>query len=137
MKIITIYIPPNYERNIQKLIKEGIISNRSEAIRTAIREFLQKEYDSNLRILNFSHNNEPLSDEWAKGFEEKRKKLNEEKKEQNELKETVKELKSIKKLNEKKLLRKINDGIDDLKEKLGKMSDKVDNMSVKKSLFKK
>lgn len=53
MKNITIYIPDNYEKNIQKLIVMKLIPNRSEAIRTALREFLQKEYNSNLKILNF------------------------------------------------------------------------------------
>ena len=40
--------------NIQKLIEMKLIANRSEAIRTAIREFLQREYNSNLKILNFT-----------------------------------------------------------------------------------
>lgn len=53
MKNTTINIPYNYERNIQKLIEMKLIANRSEAIRTAIREFLQREYNSNLIILNF------------------------------------------------------------------------------------
>lgn len=53
MKLITIYIPDNYEKNIQKLIEMNVVPNRSEVVRTAIREFLQREYNSNLRILNF------------------------------------------------------------------------------------
>ena len=53
MKNITIYIPDNYEKNIQKLIEMKVAPNRSEVVRTAIREFLQKEYNSNLIILNF------------------------------------------------------------------------------------
>ncbi|MHA1488566.1 MAG: ribbon-helix-helix domain-containing protein [Promethearchaeota archaeon] len=52
MKNITIYIPDNYEKNIQNLIEMKLIANRSEAIRTAIREFLQREY-FNLKLLNF------------------------------------------------------------------------------------
>ena len=54
MKNITINIPYNYERNIQKLIEMKLIPNRSEAVRTAIREFLQREYNSNLKILDFT-----------------------------------------------------------------------------------
>ncbi len=53
MKNITINIPYIYEKNIQKLIEMKLIANRSEAIRTALREFLQKEYNKNLNILGF------------------------------------------------------------------------------------
>ena len=53
MKNITIYIPDNYDKNIQKLIEMKFVPNRSEVIRTAIREFLQKEFNSNLIILDF------------------------------------------------------------------------------------
>ncbi|MHA1492331.1 MAG: ribbon-helix-helix domain-containing protein [Promethearchaeota archaeon] len=53
MKNITINIPHIYEKNIQKLIEMKLIANRSEAIRTALREFLQKEYNKNLNILGF------------------------------------------------------------------------------------
>ena len=44
MKNITINIPDVYYTNIQKLIRENIVPSRSEAVRTAIREFLQNEY---------------------------------------------------------------------------------------------
>lgn len=52
MQNITINIPELYDTNIQKLIKDKIIPSRSEAVRTAIREFLQKEYQ-NLVLLGF------------------------------------------------------------------------------------
>jgi len=57
MKNITINLPYNYEENIQKLIEMKLIANRSEAIRTALREFLQREYNKNLKILNFPSGN--------------------------------------------------------------------------------
>ena len=53
MKNITINIPELYDQNIQKLIKMKILPSRSEAIRIALREFLQKEYNSNLILLGF------------------------------------------------------------------------------------
>ena len=53
MKNITINIPELYDKNIWKLIKMKLLPSRSEAIRIALREFLQKEYDSNLMLLGF------------------------------------------------------------------------------------
>ena len=53
MHNITINIPNNYDDNIQKLIKQGLVPSRSEAIRTALREYLQKEYNVNLELLDF------------------------------------------------------------------------------------
>ena len=50
MKNISLHIPFNYERNIQKLIRLGIVSSRSEAIRIALKEFLDKYYDKNLKL---------------------------------------------------------------------------------------
>lgn len=52
MKNITINIPDIYDDNIQLLIKQKLIPSRSEAIRTALREFLHKEYE-NLELLGF------------------------------------------------------------------------------------
>lgn len=52
MKNITINIPNLYDDNIQKLIKMKLIPSRSEAVRTALREFLNREY-KNLEILGF------------------------------------------------------------------------------------
>ena len=60
MKNITINIPDIYDVNIQKLIKQKIIPNRSEAIRTAIREFLRQEF-KNLQMLGFFENQNILS----------------------------------------------------------------------------
>lgn len=45
MKNITINLPKIYLKNIQKLIDLDIFPNRSETVRTAIREFLHEEYD--------------------------------------------------------------------------------------------
>ena len=53
MHNITINIPENYDDNIQKLKEQGILPSRSEAIRTALREFLSKEFNINLNLLNF------------------------------------------------------------------------------------
>lgn len=52
MQNITINIPEIYDDNIQKLIKMKITASRSEAIRTAIREFLHTEFE-NLKILGY------------------------------------------------------------------------------------
>ena len=52
MQNITINLPELYDANIQKLIKAKITPSRSEAVRTAIREFLQTEY-KNLVLLGF------------------------------------------------------------------------------------
>jgi len=52
MKNITINLPEIYDFNIQKLIKMKLIPSRSEAIRTALREFLHQEF-KNLKILGF------------------------------------------------------------------------------------
>ena len=41
---ITINIPECYDENIQKLIQMKIVPSRSEAIRTALRDFLHNEY---------------------------------------------------------------------------------------------
>ena len=53
MKNITINIPELYDTNIQKLIELKLTPSRSEAVRTALREFLHKEYDDNLEILGY------------------------------------------------------------------------------------
>ncbi len=44
MHNITINIPDIYDENIQKLIRTGVVPSRSEAIRTALREFFHSEY---------------------------------------------------------------------------------------------
>ncbi|MFX1323076.1 MAG: ribbon-helix-helix domain-containing protein [Promethearchaeota archaeon] len=53
---ITINIPDIYDKNIQRLIKMNLMPSRSEAIRTALREFLHKEYD-NLKLLDYFEDN--------------------------------------------------------------------------------
>jgi hypothetical protein len=49
---ITIALPEVYIDNLEKLIEIGIISSRSEGIRIAIQEFLQKEL-KNAELLGF------------------------------------------------------------------------------------
>ncbi|MFW9988359.1 MAG: type II toxin-antitoxin system ParD family antitoxin [Candidatus Odinarchaeota archaeon] len=49
---ITINLPEIYDENIKKLIAMKVCASRSEAIRTALREFLRKEY-RNLKLLGF------------------------------------------------------------------------------------
>ncbi len=50
---ITINLPYIYEENIQKLIEMKITANRSEAIRTALRDFLHEEYNNTLKLLGY------------------------------------------------------------------------------------
>ena len=52
MQNITINIPNIYDVNIKKLIEMKIVPSRSEAIRTALREFFNTEYE-NLELLGF------------------------------------------------------------------------------------
>ena len=52
MRNITINLPEIYDENIQKLIGMKICASRSEAIRTALRDFLHNEY-KNLKLLGF------------------------------------------------------------------------------------
>lgn len=54
---ITINLPEIYDKNIQKLIEMNVISSRSEGIRTAIRDFLYREYNENLKLLGFNGSN--------------------------------------------------------------------------------
>ena len=46
-----------YDINIQKLIKENITPSRSEFIRTALREFLHKEYNNLTKLGYFDDKN--------------------------------------------------------------------------------
>lgn len=46
MKNITINIPDQYDDLIQKFIDLNYSASRSEAIRTALREFLSKEFEN-------------------------------------------------------------------------------------------
>jgi len=50
---ITINIPTIYDDNIQKLIAMKIVPSRSEAVRIALREYLQEEYNANLDTLGY------------------------------------------------------------------------------------
>lgn len=52
MRNITINIPNLYDKNIQKLIDMRLTASRSEAIRTALREYLQNEFE-NLKLLGY------------------------------------------------------------------------------------
>ena len=63
MKNITINIPDIYDKNIQYLISKKIVASRSEAIRVALKEFLNNEYGSNLELLGF---NEIDKKDWKK-----------------------------------------------------------------------
>ena len=49
---ITINLPYIYDENIQKLINMKVINSRSEGIRTALQEFLHREY-FNLKLLGY------------------------------------------------------------------------------------
>ncbi len=62
MKNITINIPTNYDEGIQKLIGMKLIASRSEAIRIALREFLNREFGENLEILGYSVKKEEKSE---------------------------------------------------------------------------
>lgn len=52
MTNITINIPNIYDENIKKLIEMKVVASRSEAIRTALREFIHNEY-KNLKLLGY------------------------------------------------------------------------------------
>lgn len=43
MKLITLYLPETYLKALDQLVNERFYPNRAEAIRTAIRDMLQKE----------------------------------------------------------------------------------------------
>ena len=62
MKNITINIPTTYDEGIQKLIAMKLIASRSEAIRIALREFLNREYGENLELLGYSFKKEEKSE---------------------------------------------------------------------------
>lgn len=47
MIIVTIHIPKPYIEAIDELVKKRIYPNRSEAIRMAIRDFIQSELNNN------------------------------------------------------------------------------------------
>lgn len=43
MRLVTVHLPRMYVIGLDELIRADIYPNRSEAIRTAVREFLKKE----------------------------------------------------------------------------------------------
>ena len=53
MKNITINIPDWYDKNIKFLMAKKIVASRSDAVRRALKEFLDREYGSNLDLLGF------------------------------------------------------------------------------------
>jgi Arc/MetJ-type ribon-helix-helix transcriptional regulator len=65
MKNITINIPELYDENIHTLMEMKLIASRSEAIRTALREFLQRECD-NLDVLGFFDKKTEMKDDVEK-----------------------------------------------------------------------
>lgn len=50
---ITIALPEIYCDNLLKLQEMGVISSRSDGIRKAISEFLNREISENLKLLDF------------------------------------------------------------------------------------
>jgi len=53
MKNITINIPNLFDKNIKFLMAKKIVASRSDAVRRALKEFLDREYGSNLDLLGF------------------------------------------------------------------------------------
>jgi Arc/MetJ-type ribon-helix-helix transcriptional regulator len=46
MENVTLNIPEIYDENIQYFIHLGLVSNRSEAIREALADFLKKDFET-------------------------------------------------------------------------------------------
>ncbi|MHA1730883.1 MAG: ribbon-helix-helix domain-containing protein [Promethearchaeota archaeon] len=44
MKVITVFVPEKYIEFLELLVKDARFPNRSEAIRTAIRDLIKTEY---------------------------------------------------------------------------------------------
>ena len=53
MRNITINIPDLFDKNIKFLMTKKIVASRSDAVRRALKEFLDREYGSNLDLLGF------------------------------------------------------------------------------------
>ncbi|MEM4576299.1 MAG: ribbon-helix-helix domain-containing protein [Candidatus Nezhaarchaeales archaeon] len=53
MRIITVKIPEAYLRELDELVRSGIYPSRSEAIRTALRDLLTKEFHKPLEDKSF------------------------------------------------------------------------------------
>ena len=45
LKVITINLPNKYFEAIKELANRGVFPSRSEAVRTALRDFLSKEFE--------------------------------------------------------------------------------------------
>ncbi|NJF26000.1 ribbon-helix-helix domain-containing protein [Thermococcus sp. Bubb.Bath] len=43
MRIVSVQLPQSFVNAMDQLVRRGVYPNRSEVIRTAIREFLKKE----------------------------------------------------------------------------------------------
>lgn len=43
MKTITLHLPPLFVKQLDRLVRDGVYPNRSEAIRVAIRDLLKEE----------------------------------------------------------------------------------------------
>ncbi len=56
LRNITINLPDTYDYVIQKLIRLKVIPSRSEAVRTALREYLQKEFNISNTFSDFIKN---------------------------------------------------------------------------------
>jgi len=57
---ITIYIPDLYDEDLRYLKERGAIKSRSGAIREALKQFLEEEYGTNLKLLNFKSKVDPF-----------------------------------------------------------------------------
>ncbi len=58
---ITISLPEIYLENIESLQKAGVVASRSDAIRSAIREFLERETD-NITLMGFKIDEEKVKE---------------------------------------------------------------------------
>jgi Arc/MetJ-type ribon-helix-helix transcriptional regulator len=56
---ITIALPEIYCDNLKKLQEMGLINSRSDGIRRAIQEFLDKELE-NIKLLEFEFREDPI-----------------------------------------------------------------------------
>jgi len=43
LKLVTVHLPRSYIRMLDSLVREGLYSSRSEAIRIAVRDLIKKE----------------------------------------------------------------------------------------------
>ena len=73
---------------------------------------------------------EPLSDDWVEKMKEADELHKEEEDIAKSLGKTIKQLQAEKKSEEKKLIKNINDDIDDSEQELGKKSNLVDDLSI-------